>query len=54
MPNSDIASPPVATPVDRTALGVDSVRAVGGVSANPSWSKSFCSLVCYCLEASQE
>jgi len=53
MPNSDIASPPVATPVDRTALGVDSVRAVGG-SANPSWSNSFCNKVCYCFEASQE
>jgi len=36
MPNSDIASPPVAAPVNRMTLGVDSVRLGGGETVDPS------------------
>ena len=55
MPNSDIASPPVAAPVDRMTLGVDSVRPVQGDRSNPSFTaqaKKNC--MCMCFEGIDE
>ena len=49
MPNSDIASPPVAAPVNRMALGVDSVRLGGWETVDPSGDSNrwFCSGWCF-------
>ena len=50
MPNSDIASPPVAAPVNRMALGVDSVRLGGWETVDPSTAHlgwMHCSMFCF-------
>lgn len=52
MPNSDIASPPVAAPVNRMALEVDSVRLGGGETVVPSWGLK--KYACFCFESTAE
>ena len=55
MPNSDIASPPVAAPVNRMTLGVDSVRLGRGGAADPSfWGRQARTDGGWCFEGSQE
>ena len=54
MPNSDIASPPVAAPVNRMALEVDSVRLGGGETVVPSIFSNNMRKNPFCFEGSAE